>query len=245
MDNRTCVVTGSSRGIGREIALELGRRGANVVVNYNTSKKEGQEVLEEINASEGRAILVQADVSDPDQVEKMKVEAHDAFGPIHVLVNNAGLNIDRKFVNMTKDEWDRVMDVNLGGMFNCTKAFFNDLMEQDHGRHINISSVVGQDGNYGQSNYATTKSGMFGFTRTISLELARHGSTANCICPGFTETAMLDDVAEDIQEKIRSRIPLRRFATPEDISQIVCFVASQASAYMTGQIIGVNGGMHW
>jgi 3-oxoacyl-[acyl-carrier protein] reductase len=245
LDNRTCVVTGSSRGIGRGIAEDLGAHGANVVVNYRSSEAEAHDVVDAIEADGGTAIAVQADVCDKDEVETMADRVEDAFGGTDVLVNNAGITVDKKFENMDRDDWDKVMDVNLGGVFNCTHAFFDDLKEADNGRLVNISSVVGQQGNYGQANYAATKSGLFGFTRTVALELARHNTTANCVSPGFVQTDMLDKVPERVQEKILSRIPLNRFATVEDISGIVRFVASEESSYMTGQILGVNGGMEW
>jgi 3-oxoacyl-[acyl-carrier protein] reductase len=158
---------------------------------------------------------------------------------------NAGITIDRTFTNMTHEDWQRVLDVNLGGVYNCTQAFYDDLREAEHGRLINISSVVGQAGNYGQANYATTKSGLFGFTRTLALELASAGTTANCVAPGFVKTDMLADVPDEVQENILDRIPLDRFAEVEDIAGIVRFLASEDSGYMTGQILGVNGGMEW
>lgn len=245
LENQTCVVTGASRGIGRGIAEEFGRQGANVVVNYRSSEAAAHDVVETIEESGGAAIPVQADVADYDAVEGMTEEVHDAFGPVDVLVNNAGLTIDRTFKNMSREDWERVIDVNLGGVFNCTHCLFEDIIEAECGRLINISSVVGQQGNYGQANYATTKSGLFGFTRTIALELARTGSTANCVAPGFVKTDMLDEVSEEVQEKIIARIPLERFAEVEDITGIVRFVAGPDSGYMTGQILAVNGGMEW
>ncbi|EMA37692.1 short-chain dehydrogenase/reductase SDR [Halococcus hamelinensis 100A6] len=170
---------------------------------------------------------------------------HELVGPVDVLVNNAGVTVDRTFSTMTREEWEHVIDVNLGGVFNCTSAFFDDIRESDDGRVINISSVVGQQGNYGQANYAATKSGLFGFTRTIALELAQTESTANCVAPGFVKTDMLEDVPEEVKQKILQRIPLERFAEVEDIAGIVRFVASEDSGYMTGQILAVNGGMEW
>ena len=245
LEDQTCVVTGGSRGIGRGIAIELGRHGANVAVNYRSSEAEAHEVVDRVEEVGGRAIAVQGDVAAFDEVEGMCGQVRNAFGRPDVLVNNAGITVDKTFANMTREDWDRVMDVNLGGVFNCTKAFFDDLKDAEHGRLINISSVVGQQGNYGQANYATTKSGLFGFTRTVALEMARSGSTANCVAPGFVETDMLAEVPDRIQEKIIERIPLRRFATVEDVSGIVRFLASEESSYMTGQILGVNGGMEW
>jgi 3-oxoacyl-[acyl-carrier protein] reductase len=245
LENQTCVVTGSSRGIGRGIAEELGGHGANVVVNYRSSEAGAREAVEAIEDAGGDAIAAQADVSDFEAVQAMRDEVHDAFGSVDVLVNNAGITIDKKFENMTIEDWETVMRVNLGGVFNCTKTFFGDIKDASDGRVINISSVVGQQGNYGQANYAATKSGLFGFTRTIALELASTGSTANCVAPGFVETDMLDEVPERVQNKILDRIPLNRFATVEDIAGIVRFVAGEESSYMTGQILAVNGGMEW
>jgi len=245
LDGQTCVVTGSSRGIGRGIALELAENGADVVVNYRSSEGAAYDVVDEIEDMGGTAVAVQADVADRDQVQAMAEDVHDSVGEIDVLVNNAGITIDKVFDEMTREDWDRVMEVNLGGVYNCTKAFWDDLKGADEGRLINISSVVGQQGNYGQANYATTKSGLFGFTRTIALELASTGSTANCVAPGFVETDMLEDVPDRVREKILRRIPLDRFAEVEDISGIVRFVASPQSSYMTGQVLAVNGGMEW
>ena len=245
LDNRTCLVTGASRGIGRGIAEELGDNGATVVVNYRSSEEAAYEVREQIEATGGEAVVAQADVSVQDEVDELYETVTDEVGPIDVLVNNAGITIDRKFENMTREDWERVVEVNLGGVFNCTKACFEDIKAANEGRLINISSVVGQAGNYGQANYATTKSGLFGFTRTIALELASEGSTANCVAPGFVRTDMLEDVSERVQENILERIPLGRFAEVEDVVSMVAFLARERSSYMTGQVLGVNGGMEW
>lgn len=245
LENRTCVITGASRGIGRAIAEEFGDHGANVVVNYRSSEARAHEVVDAIEESGGTAVALQADVADEAAVEAMAETTRDAFGTVDVLVNNAGITVDKKFENMSRDDWRRVVEVNLGGVFNTTNAYFDDIKNADEGRLINISSVVGQQGNYGQANYATTKSGLFGFTRTLALELASSGSTANCVSPGFVKTDMLETVPERVQEKILQRIPLDRFATPEDVAGIVRFVASQDAGYMTGQILAVNGGMEW
>lgn len=243
--DKTCLVTGSSRGIGREIALEFARHGADVAVNYCTSEAAANEVVDSIDAADENSISVQADVSEPTEVEQMAETVHDELGPIDVLVNNAGLTIDKTFEEMEHSDWERVIDVNLGGVFNCTNAFFDDIKRADEGRLINISSVVGQQGNYGQANYAASKSGLFGFTRTLALELADSESTANCVAPGFTETDMLTSVPDRVREKILQRIPLDRFAETEDIAGIVRFLASEESGYMTGQVLGINGGMEW
>jgi 3-oxoacyl-[acyl-carrier protein] reductase len=246
LEGQTCLVTGASRGIGRGVAKELGDHGADVVVNYRSSEGEAREVCDHIeDECDGRALPAQADVAELDEVEAMVEAVRDGWGSIDVLVNNAGITVDKKFENMTCEDWERVIDVNLGGVFNCTKTCFQDLCEAENGRLINISSVVGQQGNYGQANYATTKSGLFGFTRTIALEMASSGSTANCVAPGFVATDMLETVPDRVQEKILDRIPLNRFATVNDVAGIVRFVASEDAGYMTGQILAVNGGMEW
>jgi 3-oxoacyl-[acyl-carrier protein] reductase len=242
---RTCVVTGSSRGIGRSIAFELARCGADVAVNYRSSEEAAERVKETIEESGENATCVQADVSDAAAVERMAAEVREELGAVDVLVNNAGITVDRKFEDMSHEDWEQVIDVNLGGTFNCTKAFFEDIRSADHGRLINISSVVGQQGNYGQANYAASKGGLFAFTRTLALELASHGATANCVAPGFVRTDMLEKVPERVQDNIRKKIPLDRFADPEDIVGIVRFLASDHANYMTGQVLGVNGGLEW
>jgi 3-oxoacyl-[acyl-carrier protein] reductase len=245
LEDRTCLVTGASKGIGAGIARELGEHGANVVVNYRSSEAAAYDVRDDIADMPGDAIVVQADVSNHDEVEAMYEAATGEFGHIDVLVNNAGITVDRKFENMTREDWERVIDVNLGGVFNCTDVCYDDIRDAEEGRLVNISSVVGQQGNYGQANYATTKSGLFGFTRTMALEMAHEGSTANCVAPGFVETDMLADVPDRVREGILERIPLDRFAEVEDIVGMVRFLASSESSYMTGQILGINGGMEW
>jgi 3-oxoacyl-[acyl-carrier protein] reductase len=245
LEDQTCVVTGASRGIGRGIAEELGECGADVVVNYRSSEAEAHAVVDEIEESGGSAIACQGNVAEYDEIKALSEQVHDAFGSVDVLVNNAGITIDGKFTDMTREDWDQVMDVNLGGVFNCTHCLYDDLVDSQNGRLINISSVVGQQGNYGQANYATTKSGLFGFTRTLALEMAQSGSTANCVSPGFVKTDMLDKVPEHVQEHIVERIPLDRFAEVDDVTGIVRFLASPSSSYMTGQVLAVNGGMEW
>ncbi|QGA81305.1 beta-ketoacyl-ACP reductase [Halomicrobium sp. LC1Hm] len=245
LDGQTCLVTGSSRGIGRGIATDVAAHGATVVVNYRSSERAAEAVVDEIEAAGGEAVAVQGDVSAYDAVERMRTTIHDAVGPVDVVVNNAGITVDRTFGEMTREDWEAVIDVNLGGVFNVSHCFYDDIREAEDGRLINVSSVVGQQGNYGQANYAAAKSGLFGFTRTLALEMAATGSTANCVAPGFVATDMLDEVPQRVQERILQRIPLDRFATIEDIAPVVRFIASPESRYMTGQVIGVNGGMDW
>jgi 3-oxoacyl-[acyl-carrier protein] reductase len=247
LEDRTCLVTGASKGIGRGIAEEVGEHGANVVVNYRSSEDAAYEVRDIIEEGPGSAMVAQADVSEMDEVSDMYEAVSEEFGNVDVLVNNAGITVDRKFENMSREDWENVIDVNLGGVYNCTKHCYDDLKDADEGRLINISSVVGQQGNIGQANYATTKSGLFGFTRSIALELASDGAnaTANCVAPGFVETDMLATVPDRVREHILEDIPLDRFAEVEDIVGIVRFLASKESSYMTGQVLGVNGGMEW
>jgi 3-oxoacyl-[acyl-carrier protein] reductase len=216
-------------------------------VNYRSSEDAAYEVRDTIEEGPGSAMVAQADVSNMDEVSNMYEAVGEEYGNVDVLVNNAGITVDRKFENMSREDWDRVMEVNLGGIYNCTKHCYSDLREADEGRLINISSVVGQQGNIGQANYATTKSGLFGFTRSIALELANDGAnaTANCVAPGFVETDMLAEVPDRVREHILEDIPLDRFAEVEDIVGIVRFLASKESSYMTGQVLGVNGGMEW
>ncbi len=241
--DRTCVVTGSSRGIGKHIALEFGRHGADVAVNYRSSAGAATEVTDTITEFGTDAIAVRADVSDPTDVNHFAETVHDELGTVDVLVNNAGQTADGLFQKMTPAQWHRVIEVNLNGVFNCTRTFFEDIQSADEGRIINVSSVVGQQGNVGQANYAASKSALSGFTRTLALELAPFGSTANCIAPGFTETDMLEHVPESVREKILARVPLGRFADPEELVGIARLLASEESSYITGQVIGVNGGM--
>jgi 3-oxoacyl-[acyl-carrier protein] reductase len=244
LDGKTCVVTGSSRGIGREIALELGRHGASVAINYLSSADAARDVADRIEADAGDAVVAQADVSDRSDVEELATRVRDAFGSVDVLVNNAGITADRRFDEMTREEWDRVVDTNLGGAFNATKTFYDDLKEAENGRLINIASVVGHTGNYGQSNYAAAKSGLVGLTRSLAHELAPYGTTVNAVAPGYTRTDMVDDVREDIQERIQQKIPLRRFADAAEIAPVVRFLASDDASYLTGEVVNVNGGMY-
>ncbi len=243
MHDRTCLVTGASRGIGRGIAEEFATEGASIAVNFRSAEEKAAETIEAIEAAGGEAILAQADVSDPAAVEAMAEHVHDELGPVDVLVNNAGITRDSRFDEMDREDWEAVIDVNLTGAFTTTKAFFEDLTAAEEGRLINISSVIGRQGNYGQTNYAAAKSGLFGFTRSIAKELAPHGTTANCVAPGYTRTEMVKSVREDIKDSIREDIPLDRFAEVEEIAATVAFIASTEASYITGEVIDANGGM--
>jgi len=241
---RTCVVTGASRGIGRAIATELARRGGDVVVNYHSSPDAADATLDRIEGHDGEGLTVQADVADVEAVEDMARQVHEAVGPVDVLVNNAGINVDKRFDSFEPQDWQRVLRVNLEGAFNVTSAFYEDLQAAESGRVINISSVNGERGSYGQSNYAASKTGLIGFTRSLALELAPHRTTANVVAPGYTRTDMVEGMREDIKERILDQIPADRFADPEEIAYTVCFLASDEAEYITGEVLNVNGGLY-
>jgi 3-oxoacyl-[acyl-carrier protein] reductase len=240
---KTALVTGASRGIGREIALELARQGVDVVVNYAGSEAKAREVVEEIKGLGREAIAIQCDVSNSESVTDMVKETVDHFGKIDILVNNAGITRDNLLMRMKENEWDDVMNINLKGVFLCTKAVTRQMMKQRYGRIINISSVVGVSGNPGQANYVAAKAGVIGLTKTSAKELASRGITVNAIAPGFISTEMTDQLTEDIQNEMLKMIPLAQFGEPKDIAHSVVFLASDDSRYITGQTIHVNGGM--
>jgi 3-oxoacyl-[acyl-carrier protein] reductase len=240
---KTALVTGASRGIGREIALELARQGVDVVVNYAGSEAKAREVVEEIKGLGREAIAIQCDVSNSESVTDMVKETVDHFGKIDILVNNAGITRDNLLMRMKENEWDDVMNINLKGVFLCTKAVTRQMMKQRYGRIINISSVVGVSGNPGQANYVAAKAGVIGLTKTSAKELASRGITVNAIAPGFITTEMTDQLTEDIQNEMLKMIPLAQFGEPKDIANTVVFLASDDSRYITGQTIHVNGGM--
>ena len=243
LDGKTAIVTGAGRGIGRAIAKELGATGANVVVNYANSADSAMEVAEEIRAYGPKALPIRADVTDYDQVREMISQTLEAFGQVDILVNNAGITRDRTLKNMTRDHWDEVVNVNLGSTFNCTKQVLPFMLERKSGKIVNISSFVALAGNIGQSNYAATKAGIIGFTKSVALEVARQGITINAVCPGFTETDMLRGVPENIRQRILEKIPMARFGTAEEIASCVRFIVTDGD-YMTGQAISINGGVY-
>lgn len=243
LSGKKVLVTGASRGIGRAIALELARQGADVAVNYSGSEAKANEVVDEIKALGQDAIAIQCNVADSEQVTEMVNKTIEHFGRLDILVNNAGITRDNLLMRMKESEWDDVVNTNLKGVFLCTKAVTRQMMKQRSGRIINIASIVGVSGNAGQANYVAAKAGVIGLTKTTAKELASRGITVNAIAPGFISTDMTDELAEDVQKAMLQQIPLARFGDPEDIASVVSFLASDASKYMTGQTLHVDGGM--
>ena len=243
MNNKVAVVTGGSRGIGRAIALELAEEGYFVVINYNGSAKRADEVKKELEEKNGQAAIVQCDVSDFQACEEFIKNIISEYKTIDVLVNNAGITKDGLLMRMTEEDFDSVIDTNLKGTFNCVRFASRYMMKQRQGRIINISSVVGVAGNAGQVNYAASKAGIIGLTKSAARELASRNITVNAIAPGFIETDMTNVLSEEIKEKSVSQIPLGKFGKPEDIAAAAAFLASEKAGYITGQVIHVDGGM--
>ena len=242
-DGKVAVVTGGSRGIGRAIALELGIQGAKVVVNYHASAGAAEEVVAAIRAAGSEALAVQADVSDPDQVSALFKAVTDAFGRVDILVNNAGITRDNVIMMLKPEDFDAVIDTNLRSAWLCSKAASRSMMKQRSGRIINITSVVGIAGNGGQTNYAASKAGMIGLTKALAKEIASRGVTVNAVAPGFIASDMTAALSEDILKKAIEAIPLGRQGSPEDVAKAVAFLASDDAAYITGQVLVVDGGM--
>lgn len=243
-DAKVCLVTGASRGLGRAIALELGKNGQKVVVNYAASEGPANEVVEEIKSLGGDAVAVKADCGDPDSIAEMFKAAVDAFGTVDVLVNNAGITKDTLVMRMKPDMWQAVIDINLSGVFYCTKEFFKLAAKKRTGRIINISSVVGQIGNPGQANYAAAKGGVIGMTYSNAKEFAARGVTVNTICPGFIASDMTAELPEDYLAKVSESIPLKRLGKPEEVAGMCRFLALDPAAdYITGHTFNVDGGI--
>ena len=243
LEGKIALVTGASRGIGREIALVLASQGANVAVNYAGSEGKANEVVDEIKAIGKEAFAIKCDVSSSEEVAAMVKETVDRFGKLDILVNNAGITKDNLLMRMKEDEWDDVININLKGVFLCTKAVTRQMMKQRVGRIINITSVVGVSGNPGQANYVAAKSGVIGLTKTTAKELASRNITVNAIAPGFITTDMTDKLSEEVKAEMLKQIPLARLGEPKDIAKMTAFLASDDSSYITGQTLHVNGGM--
>ena len=243
LEGKVAVVTGASRGIGREVALTLAGYGATVIVNYCGSKDKAEAVVEEIAAAGGTAKAYQGDVSEFDVAKEMMASVKKEFGSIDILVNNAGITKDNLILKMSEEEFDAVIAVNLKGTFNCMKQAARPMMKQKYGKIINMASVVGVTGNAGQVNYAASKAGVIGMTKSMAKELANRGVTVNAIAPGFIRTAMTDVLSDDVKAEITRVIPMGVMGETEDVANLAAFLASDASRYITGQVINVDGGM--
>lgn len=240
---RTALITGGSRGIGRSIAINLAAHGAGVAINYSRSKDEAEAVRAEIEMTGGKAITVQADVTNPDDVERMVKEAIAGLGRLDILVNNAGANRDTLMLRMSLADWDDVMNLNLRAVFLCTKAVLRPMMRERFGRIINIGSVSGIAGNVGQANYAAAKSGLVGFTRAVAREMGSRNITANLVNPGLVITELTKDVRQEVVDAVEQRLMIQRLGKPEDVAACVVFLASPEAGYVTGQVLCVDGGL--
>ncbi len=240
---RVAIVTGSGRGIGRAIALKLAQAGAAVVVNDIGDAKPVEAVVKEIKAMGKEAVAVMADVSLASDVARLVEKTLSAYKRVDILVNNAGVNRDQLLLRMSEEDWDKVLAVDLKSVFLCTKAVVRHMAKQHWGRIISLSSVVGIVGNKGQANYAAAKAGIIGFTRAIAKEVASHGVTVNAIAPGFIDTEMTKRLKEDWKRELKKIIPVGEFGSPRDVAEAVAFLASEEARYITGQVLGVDGGM--
>jgi acetoacetyl-CoA reductase len=243
LDGQVALVTGASRGIGRACAIELAKHGANVVVNYTSNKDAADSAAKEIESHGVKALVVQADVSKADQAKALVEAAEKEFGKVDILVNNAGINRDRTVQRMSVEEWDSVIETDLSSMFYCTNAAVSGMRDRAYGRIINMSSIIGQMGNLGQSNYAAAKAGMIAFTKSAAKELARFNITVNAVCPGFVETDMVMALSDEVKANLIAQIPLGRFGTAEDVAATVRFLCTEGGFY-TGAQMSLNGGQY-
>lgn len=243
LQGKCAVITGASRGIGREIAIKYAKEGANIVLNYRNSETEALQLKEELDKLGSDTLIVKANVSDFEEAEKLIKEAKEVFGRVDILVNNAGITKDNLIMRMKEEDFDSVIDVNLKGAFNCLKAVTPIMIRQKSGKIINMSSVVGVIGNAGQVNYCASKAGLIGMTKSLAREIGGKNINVNAIAPGFIDTDMTKVLSEDQKKNIMSQVPLKRLGQAEDIANLALFLASNQSDYITGQVIHVDGGM--
>ncbi|MEE8298372.1 MAG: 3-oxoacyl-[acyl-carrier-protein] reductase [Thermodesulfobacteriota bacterium] len=244
LKDKVALVTGGSRGIGKSIAKRLASEGAIVVINYMQNDSAANETKKEIEDAGGQATISKFDVSDFDTVHQEIDKIIEKFGGLHILINNAGITQDTLLMRMKEDDWDSVISINLKGTFNCTRAVTRNMFKQREGRIINLTSVVGEMGNAGQTNYAASKAGVIGFTRACAREMAPRGITVNAVSPGFIKTDITDQLPEDMKKDYISKIPLNRFGTTEDVAGAVAFLTSDDASYITGEVFRVNGGIY-
>lgn len=245
LNDKTAVITGSSRGIGATTAIKLAEAGCNIVINYPfpAEKDNAKSVKNKINNMGQQAITVEADISNLDDAKKLMEKAKDEFNQIDILINNAGITRDNLLLRMKEKEWDQVLEVNLKGVFNSTKAVTRIMMKQRSGKIINIASIVGIIGNAGQSNYSASKAGVIGFTKSIARELSSRNITANAVAPGFIKSHMTEELSDKVKQEMLDSIPLNKFGSQEDVANLILFLASDKSNYINGQVINVDGGM--
>ena len=243
LEGKIALVTGASRGIGRQIALTLGREGASVIVNYNGSAAKAEEVVKEIEAAGGKAEAVQCNVSAFESCGRMMADVVSRYGRLDILVNNAGITRDNLLLKMSEEDFDAVISTNLKGVFNCIKHISRQMLKQKAGRIINISSVSGVLGNAGQANYCAAKAGVIGITKSAARELASRGITVNAVAPGFIATEMTDVLSDSVKAAATEQIPMKHFGSTQDIAETVAFLASDKAGYITGQVLSVDGGM--
>jgi 3-oxoacyl-[acyl-carrier protein] reductase len=243
LTGKVALVTGSSRGIGRACVLKLAEAGARVVINYFSQLESAREVQAQIEAAGGEALIIQADISQSDQVQAMFEQVMAHWGRLDILVNNAGITRDGLLLRMQTEDWDDVVSTNLRGLFNCTKRAAKIMLKQKSGKIVNLSSVVGQVGNEGQANYATTKAGILGFTRSVALEMASRGISVNAVAPGYIESEMTESISEAKRAELLQKIPFQRFGSCEEVAEMVLFLSSDKCRYITGQTFNIDGGM--
>jgi 3-oxoacyl-[acyl-carrier protein] reductase len=242
-DGRVAVVTGGGRGIGRAVAVRLAEEGAIVTISYRSNDASAEEVAEEVRAAGAQCEIFKGDVSSPEDVDALFRGVRDSFGQVDILVNNAGLTRDNLMMRMKESEFDEVLRTNLKGTYLCTRAALRPMIRARWGRIVNVSSVVGLVGNAGQANYAASKAGIIGFTKSVAREVAQRGITANVVAPGYVETELTRRLPDDVKDQIKGQVPVGRFGEAEEVAEVVAFLAGEGAGYVTGQTVAVDGGM--